>query len=64
MNMNPLSSQLFALLAVSIHKVSLPPFYLFPAGYALQSAAQGYMLEGVGEISPSGLKAHISRFSC
>lgn len=25
--------------------------------------AQGYMLEAVGEVSPSGLKAHISRLS-
>lgn len=38
-NMNSLSSQLFALLAVPTHQVSLPLCYHFPAGYALQSAA-------------------------
>lgn len=66
-NMDSLSSQLFALLAVPIH-LNFPLSLLFFSCWLNTTKcscfiAQGYMLEALSEISPSGLKAHISRFS-
>lgn len=52
----------------STHTPSFPPSLLpFPCRLCTTKCscfnAQGYMLEAVGEISPSGQKAHISRLS-
>lgn len=66
-NMNSLPSQLFALLAVSMHKFpSLPATFFLQVMHCKVQLfySQGYMLEALGEISPSELKAHISRLSC